>query len=149
MRLVMVSPVAQVQAVYQQFADAFRRLDADAVMSLFMHDDSVFVFDLPGPPREYVGWDAYLKDLQHFFGALNAPMEFTVHDLHVTVSGDVAYTHAVEEVRAEIKTGKPYHVFVRVTDVLRHVDGKWLFVQEHISVPIDIKTGKGEFLSPP
>ena len=26
---------------------------------------------------------------------------------------------------------------VRVTDVYRKIDGKWLIVQEHVSVPID------------
>jgi ketosteroid isomerase-like protein len=143
------TPVTQVQAAYDQFAADFRKLDANAVMSLFVHDDSVFVFDVAGPQRQYVGWDAYLKDLERFFGVLKAPIEFTVHDLHITVCGDVAYTHVTEEVRGEMKSGKPYHVFVRVTDVLRRVDGKWLFVQEHISVPIDMKTGKGEFLPSP
>jgi hypothetical protein len=29
---------------------------------------------------------------------------------------------------------------VRVTDVYRKIDGKWLIVQEHISLPIDRST---------
>ncbi len=31
---------------------------------------------------------------------------------------------------------------VRVSDVYRKIDGKWLIVQEHVSVPIDFTTGK-------
>ena len=31
---------------------------------------------------------------------------------------------------------------VRLTDVYRKVDGKWLIVQEHVSVPIDFSSGK-------
>jgi ketosteroid isomerase-like protein len=30
----------------------------------------------------------------------------------------------------------------RVTDVYRKTDGKWLIVQEHVSVPIDFSSGK-------
>ncbi|MBV8637539.1 MAG: nuclear transport factor 2 family protein [Candidatus Eremiobacteraeota bacterium] len=133
-------PVAQVQAVFQQFSAGFSKRDADAVMSLFVHDDSVFVFDVVGPPRQYVGWDAYLKDLQHFFAALKAPLHHSVKDLSITISGDVAYTHSIQEVRGEFTNGTPYRADVRVTDVLRRLDDKWLFVQEHISVPVDSKT---------
>jgi ketosteroid isomerase-like protein len=140
------SAVGQVQHVYEEFATAFRNRDAGAIMSLFVHNDSVFVFDVVGPPRQYVGWDAYLHDLQRFFGKLKPPVSFTIHDLNVTVSGDVAYAHAIEETRAQLENGRPYHIAVRVTDILRHVGNRWLFVQEHISVPIDPTSGKAELL---
>ena len=38
--------------------------------------------------------------------------------------------------------GTPIDMTVRVTDVYRKIDGKWLIVQEHVSVPIDFSTGK-------
>jgi len=38
---------------------------------------------------------------------------------------------------------------VRVTDVYRKIDGKWLIVHEHVSVPVDIKTGQGDLQSKP
>lgn len=136
--------VEQVQAAYRQFSSDFQKGDARAVMSLFARSDSVFVFDV-GPPREHIGWNSYLTDLQGFFSKLELPIEHTVHDLDITVSGDVAYTHSLQEVSGRFKTGKPYHALVRVTDVLRRIDGRWLFVQEHISVPVDPVTGKGEF----
>lgn len=145
----MMPPVAQVQVVYQQFSADFRKRDANAVLSLFVHDNSVFVFDVVGPPRQYEGWDAYLKDLQHFFSEFKSPLEHTVRDLSITISGDVAYTHSIQEVRGEFVNGKRYRANVRVSDVLRHVGNRWLFVQEHISVPVDPKSGKAEFLSPP
>jgi ketosteroid isomerase-like protein len=38
---------------------------------------------------------------------------------------------------------------VRVTDVYRKIAGKWLIVQEHVSVPVDLATDKGDLLSKP
>jgi ketosteroid isomerase-like protein len=38
---------------------------------------------------------------------------------------------------------------VRVTDVYRKQDGRWRIVQEHVSAPIDLATGKGDLTSKP
>jgi ketosteroid isomerase-like protein len=40
-------------------------------------------------------------------------------------------------------------VAVRVTDALRRMGGKWLIFQEHVSVPVDLATGKADLLSKP
>jgi len=36
-----------------------------------------------------------------------------------------------------------------VSDVYRKIHGKWLIVQEHVSVPVDLNTGKPDLLSKP
>jgi hypothetical protein len=36
-----------------------------------------------------------------------------------------------------------------VTDVYRKIKGKWLIVQEHVSFPVDLATGKADLLSKP
>jgi hypothetical protein len=38
---------------------------------------------------------------------------------------------------------------VRVTDVYRKLKGKWLIVQEHVSVPVDVGTQTPDLLSKP
>jgi ketosteroid isomerase-like protein len=38
---------------------------------------------------------------------------------------------------------------VRITDVYRKIGGKWLIVLEHVSVPVDLATGKPDMLSKP
>jgi hypothetical protein len=38
---------------------------------------------------------------------------------------------------------------VRVTDVYRKLKGKWLIVQEHVSVPVDLATQKPDLQSRP
>jgi ketosteroid isomerase-like protein len=37
----------------------------------------------------------------------------------------------------------------RVTDVYRKVAGHWRIVQEHVSVPVDLASGKPDFTSKP
>jgi hypothetical protein len=38
---------------------------------------------------------------------------------------------------------------VRVTDGYRKINGKWLITQEHVSVPVDLETGKADLTSKP
>jgi ketosteroid isomerase-like protein len=45
--------------------------------------------------------------------------------------------------------GSPMEMTVRVTDVYRKMDDKWLIVQEHASVPVDLTTGKADLMSKP
>jgi ketosteroid isomerase-like protein len=137
---------AQVQAVFRQYATAFRNRDVDAFMSLCVQDDSLFVFDLT-PPRQHVGWDDYRNDVRAFFSKFKPPLEFSIHDLEITVSGDVAYAHSAPEVRGHLINGESVHYIVRLTDVLRRIGGKWLIVQEHISLPIEMPSGKAVLLS--
>jgi hypothetical protein len=37
----------------------------------------------------------------------------------------------------------------RETDVYRKINGKWLVVEEHVSFPVDVATGKPDLLSKP
>ena len=45
--------------------------------------------------------------------------------------------------------GQPIDLTVRVTDVYRKIKGKWLVVHEHVSVPVDLNTGKPDMSSKP
>jgi ketosteroid isomerase-like protein len=137
---------AAIAAIYQQFAVAFRNKDLDAIMLPYVHDNTLFVFDV-GTPREHVGWDSYRADWKLFFDAIKGKPTFSISKLSITVSGDVAYTHSIQSFAGNM--GNLNAVTVRVTDVLRKVNGKWLVVQEHVSVPIDYTTLKPDFMSRP
>jgi uncharacterized protein (TIGR02246 family) len=137
---------AAIRALYKQFNDGFNKKDVDAVMAVYAPD--VFVFDVI-PPRQYVGWDAYKKDWEGLFAGAPGPISNTVKDLDITVVGPVAYTHYIATGTMTDKDGKPMHVVVRSTDVLRKEKGKWLIVQEHNSLPVDLGTGQADMLSKP
>jgi ketosteroid isomerase-like protein len=137
---------AQIMTLYTNFAAAFERKDIDGVMASYVHDNSLFVFDA-SPPREFVGSDSYKADYKAFFDLCKGPLREKVSDVGVTVRGDVAYSHAVAEISGSLKQGGTFDAVLRVTDVLRKLNGKWVIVQEHLSVPVDLFTGKADLKS--
>ena len=141
------SDKTQIETLEKQFSAAFQAKDVAKIMS-FYAAEGLFVFDVT-PPREYVGWAAYKKDWDGLFAGIVGPVKFSVSDLSVTVVGPVAYGHSIQSVHWTGKNGKAGDMVVRVTDVYRKIGGKWLIVQEHVSVPVDIDNGKADLLSKP
>ena len=45
--------------------------------------------------------------------------------------------------------GKPLDLTLRVTDVFKKTNGKWLVIHEHVSWPVDLATGKADMSSKP
>jgi ketosteroid isomerase-like protein len=45
--------------------------------------------------------------------------------------------------------GAPVDMTVRLTDVYRKQGDVWLIVHEHVSVPVDLATDKGDLASKP
>jgi hypothetical protein len=55
------------------------------------------------------------------------------------------YAHHIESGYLTTKDGTK----VPVTDVFRKINGKWLIVEEHVSVPVAIGSRKADLLSKP
>jgi uncharacterized protein (TIGR02246 family) len=141
------SDEAQIRALEKQFAAAVQAKDPAKIMAVYA-PEGLFVFDLV-PPRQYVGQAAYKKDWENVFAGTAGPVKFSVADLAVTVVGPVAYGHSIQSIGWTGKNGKPTNAVVRVSDVYRKMAGKWLIVQEHVSVPVDLDTGKPDMTSKP
>lgn len=139
---------AAIEALEQEYVKAFNAKDVNAIMAHYAPGDQLFVFDAV-PPREYPSWDAYKKDWEGLFAAYPGPLSDAMSDLNVTVVGPVAYAHHVETGYFTDKNGKRTDIVVRVSDVFRKINGKWLIVQEHVSFPVDIDSGKADLLSKP
>jgi uncharacterized protein (TIGR02246 family) len=131
----------EIRALEDKFAAAFSAKDAAAVMKLYTPGNDLVIFDVI-PPRQYVGWDAYKKDFESTFAGIKGPMHFDIRDLSITAEGKLAYSHSIQHVAWANPDGSPAEMTVRVTDVYRKIDGKWLIVHEHVSVPVDMSTGK-------
>jgi uncharacterized protein (TIGR02246 family) len=138
---------AQIMALKRRLNDGFVAKDAKKVMSFYARD-GLFVFDVT-PPRQHVGWADYKKDWEALFAAFPGPLSNEVTELSVTVAGDVAYGHDVEPGHYTAASGAKTDLTVRVTDVYRKIGGRWLIVQEHVSVPVDLATMKPDPLSKP
>ena len=133
--------LAQLHALEAAFAAAVNHKDADAAMRVYAPGEALFVFDVVGPPGVYESWNAYHEALQRFFASFEGPLHFSIDDLHVTASGDVAYGRSLQHVRGvRAKDGKALDYTVRVTNVYRKFDGNWRIVQEHVSLQLDRAT---------
>ena len=131
----------EIRALEDKFAAAFIAKDVDAIMKFYVPGNELFVFDV-GLPRQHVGWEDYKKDWQDFLAGFKGPIHFDLSDLSVTSDGKIAYGHNIQHVTATATDGSPIDFTVRVTDVYRKIDGKWLIVQEHVSVPLDFSGPK-------
>jgi len=139
---------AAIQALERTYNEGFNAKDVDKIMSCYAPGKQLFVFDVV-PPREYKGWDAYKKDWQDLFAAFPGPVTNELSDQTITVIGNVAYGHNIQTGEFTRKDGSKIKVVARTTDIYRKKDGKWLIVEEHNSVPVDLDTLKPDLLSKP
>ncbi|HEX3432280.1 MAG TPA: nuclear transport factor 2 family protein [Rhizomicrobium sp.] len=137
---------AAIQALEDQFAAAVRAKDVDAIMKVYGRGSDLFVFDLV-PPRQYVGAEAYRKDWKAFLDTFKGPIKFTISDLAVDAAGKMAYSHSVQRMNGTDRKGKSVDFTVRVTDIYRKMGGDWRIVHEHVSVPVNMDTGKPDMTS--
>jgi ketosteroid isomerase-like protein len=60
----------------------------------------------------------------------------------VGVSGDLAYTVGTEQGTVRVDDGEPFVMTLRVTHVLRRIDGRWWLVHRHADFPpVDQRRG--------
>jgi uncharacterized protein (TIGR02246 family) len=139
---------ADIRALEERFVAAFRAKDADAIMKVYAPDQTLIVFDVV-PPRQYVGAAAYRKDWQTFLGSFDGPITMELTDLDVVADRNLAYSHSIQHVAGTDKQGKKLDLTVRVTDVYKKAHGRWQIIHEHVSVPVDLETGKPDLASKP
>ena len=139
---------ADIKALEERFIAAFKAKDIDAIMRVYVPDQTLFVFDLV-PPRQYVGAAAYRKDWQEFLDSFAGPITVELSDLAIATDHSLAYGHSIQHVVGTDKQGKKIDLTVRVTDVYKKIKGKWLVIHEHVSVPVDLDTGKPDLASKP
>jgi ketosteroid isomerase-like protein len=138
-----------IAAVEQRIVEGFKAKDAAAIMSNFAAGDSLVVFDVT-IPRQFVGASAYKKDWEDFFAMVPGPIiSCEMSDLSITASGKLGFSHCILHAAWNDKEGKKIEIAVRVTDGFQKIDGKWLIVHEHVSVPVDLNTGMADLASKP
>lgn len=139
---------ADIRALEERFVAAFKAKDPDAIMKVYAPGQTLLVFDVV-PPRQYVGAAAYRKDWQTLFDSLDGPITVELTDLDIITDRNLAYSHSIQHVAGTDKQGKKLDLTVRVTDVYKKAQGRWLIIHEHVSVPVDFDTGKPDLSSKP
>lgn len=137
-----------IRSLESRFVAAFNAKDVDAIMKVYVPGKDLVVFDVV-PPRQFVGANAYREDWKGLFATMKGPVKFELTDLHVVTEGGMGYSHSIQHIGGTNMKDQPLDLTVRVTDVYRKVNGKWLIAHEHVSVPVDLETGKPDMTSKP
>jgi ketosteroid isomerase-like protein len=142
------SDEAEIRAMEAQMIKDFGAKDLDKALAPYLPDETLFVFDAI-PPRQYVGIKAWRADNEAFIGLFQGPLHAEMSDLSVTADGKLGFGHNVQHFSGTDKNGKPIDLTFRVSDGYKKVKGKWMIVEEHLSFPVDLATGKPDLSSKP
>ncbi len=131
------------EAAIQRLLDAgiqsIRDKNIDGVMALYAPD--VVSFDIV-PPLRYVGADAFRKLWEQVFASVQGPIGYELHDLHITVGNDVAFSYSLNRISGTRNNGQKTDVWLRWTACFRKINGRWLIVHHQNSVPVDLAQGR-------
>ncbi len=130
---------ASVRERIDKLVGAIRAMDLDGVKSNYALD--MVSFDI-GPPLRHVGAEAKWNNWAGFFAAFQNPVSYEVHDLAIAVGDDVAFAYSLNRVSATFKDGRRADHWVRWTACLRKINGAWLIAHDHVSVPLDVTSGR-------
>jgi ketosteroid isomerase-like protein len=123
----------------ESYAKAIPAKDLDGVTSLFAPD--LVSFDI-APPLRYFGAGGKRRAWQEAFAAYAGPIAYEVRDLKVTTHGELAFVHSVNHVKGTLASGRITDLWLRWTACFRRIDGVWLVVHDHVSVPADLEHGQ-------
>jgi ketosteroid isomerase-like protein len=113
--------------------------DADGVTRTWANN--VVWYDL-APPPELDGKAAAVKETVAQFKAITN-LRTKILRMSVGASGDLGYAFSTQEFISDLKQGGPGLDFIfRETDIFRKKAGKWRLIHQHLSVPVNMATGK-------
>jgi ketosteroid isomerase-like protein len=133
-----------IRALMDNFAAAFNSGNIEEIMKNYVPDKSLVIFDLV-PRQDYRGADTYREDWTEMFSHFKGKPKIVITGLGISVDGNVGFGYSFQRITGTDKHDKPVDRTVRVTDGYRKIGNNWLIALEHISVPVDLKTGKGDF----
>ena len=120
------------EALMDRFMDALRAEDAEGLAACYA-DDAVN-FPISGAMKE-IGPDAVKASWDGFFSAFRV-IDARLPEKHIETHGDTAIAWGLFRIEAEpVEGGEPVVIKGRFMDVSRKIDGTWMYVADHASVP--------------
>ena len=120
--------------------EAIRAMDLERLKPIYA--SGIVSFDV-GPPLQRVGVEGKCRNWEEAFTIFQPPIGFEIRALTITSGGDVAFGHGFNRLSGTLKNGSVSSgVWVRATFCLRKIDGEWLIVHDHASVPLDFASGR-------
>jgi uncharacterized protein (TIGR02246 family) len=130
---------ADIRQRIEKVVEAVRAMDLEVVKSIYAPD--IVSFDIV-PPLQHVGAEEKWRNWVDVFTAYQRPLGYEVRDLTITLSDDVAFGHSLNRISGTLKNGSRSDFWVRWTACFRKIDGNWLIAHDHVSVPLDVGSGR-------
>ena len=124
----------------QDWKSAFEAKDVDAMMSFYADGDAFSAFDLM-PPIEFHGGDMWRDGWVAFFTAFQGPLRLEFSGMRVHAADELAVARVFVRLVGTFN-GQATDMWVRTTNCFQLIDGQWLMVHDHVSVPTDFATGR-------
>ena len=134
-----VRTLSEVRALVDSREEACRAKDIDQLMSLYSPDSTYF--DVV-PPLQFAGSAAIRRNFQRWFDEHQGPIGLETRDLDISASGDVAFVHMLHRDSGTMKNGQERAIWVRSTVCCQRSNHRWSITHEHISLPVDFKSGR-------
>ena len=126
------SDESEVRRLIEDWAEAVRRRDLEGIVK--QHAADLLLFDVPLPVQSK-GIEAYRKSWDVFYRWFGQSGVFELSELRVTTSDSVAFCTALIRCAGSDARGATEELAVRLTVCYRKIDGRWIIVHEHHSVP--------------
>lgn len=131
---------AEVRRRVDALVDRIQAMDLKGLEGLYASD--VVSFDVE-PPLQHLGREAKLRNWTNVFTFFR-DVRYELRDLIFTVDENVAFAHGFGRLSGTLESGATTSgMWVRATFCFRKVDGDWLIAHDQVSVPFDIRTGRG------
>ncbi len=134
----MVSTQSEVRALLENWSEAARMKNIDRLMSLYSPD--IVYFDVV-PPLQFVGSDAVRKNFLRWFDGYENSIGLEIGGSSIVVNGDTAAAFMLIRASGTLKDGRELAYWVRATVCCQRSNHSWVITHEHISLPVDFKTG--------
>ena len=118
--------------------EAIRGMDVDGATAIYAAD--IVSFDVE-PPLQHLGAGAKRTNWRNVFSMYQPPLEYEMRDLAIVAGDGVAFAHGLVRIGGTLKSGEKTGHWLRSTMCLRKVEGAWRIVHDHVSAPLDMKTG--------
>jgi ketosteroid isomerase-like protein len=135
----MNSTQTEVSALLASWSEAIRRKEIDRLMALYAPD--IVYFDLV-PPLHFTGSAAVRQNFVRWFAAWQSAIGVETRDVQIVVSGELAFAHLLHRTSGTLKSGREVGYWVRATVCCQRSADGWWITHEHVSLPVDMASGR-------
>ncbi|HMR82584.1 MAG TPA: nuclear transport factor 2 family protein [Niabella sp.] len=120
-----------IKTIISGWARAVKERNIDNM--LLNHSADIVMFDVP-PPFEITGINDYRKTWEESFFTGTEPGIFEIDDLKIEAGANIAF--CIAKMKCSVNNNGVYEdLNFRLTIGLKKIDGQWMIVHEHHSIP--------------